>query len=541
MKKWRILIALVGLALVALPGCAAMDELVAHTAPLVAAARAMEAPSAATPTSSNTVDLTQGDVLDTLQARLEAIYEDVNPSVVSIDVVKQVEMQQMPNMPFFSPQMPETPETPYEQEGAGSGFVWDEDGYIVTNNHVVEGANKITVQFSDGTTAPAELVGADADSDLAVIRVDVVRRNLHPVQLADSAHVKVGQLAVAIGNPFGLENTLTVGFVSALGRSLPVKTETTLGASTYTIPEIIQTDAAINPGNSGGVLVNADGEVIGVPSAIVSSAGTSAGVGFAIPSNIVQKIVPQLIEEGRYVHAWLGISGTTVTSDIAKAMDLDENQHGALVIEVVAGGPAENAGLQGTERTVQVDGVDFPVGGDVIIAMDDASIQDFEDLVANLGRFAPDEEVVVTVLREGRELELDIILGARPGETSGTPSREEASAGPAALGITGMTLGPDIASVMGLPEDQEGVLVGEIQAGSAADRAGLMGSYKPATIDGQRFLIGGDVIVAWNRDPIATLEDLQDHIREAQAGDSVTLTVLRNGDQMRIDVTLGTR
>jgi S1-C subfamily serine protease len=224
--------------------------------------------------TSVTAELTQSDILDALQSQLSEIYQQVNPSVVSIRVSKMTSgTTQFPGFPFQSPQEPQG----RLQTGAGSGFVWDVNGHIVTNNHVVEGAEKITVQFSDGSTADAQIVGTDPDSDLAVIVVDVDSAKLHPVTVNDQNNVSVGQLAVAIGNPFGLDNTMTVGYVSAVGRSLPV--DQNGAGSSYTIPNIIQTDAPINPGNSGGVLVNSHGEVIGVPSAIISPVQASVGIG----------------------------------------------------------------------------------------------------------------------------------------------------------------------------------------------------------------------------------------------------------------------
>ncbi len=229
-----------------------------------------------------------GSVSD-LETTLEQIYSQVNPSVVAIDVVEGASTSSgFGQLPQGHPSVP---------SGAlGSGFVWDKDGHIVTNNHVVAGATKISVTFYDGTIVPATLVGTDPDSDLAVIKVNVPADQLTPVTLADSTQVKVGQLSVAIGNPFGNQNTMTVGFISALARSLPTtRADASSQTGSYTIPDIIQTDTAINPGNSGGVLTDDQGKVIGVTAAIDSQSGSSAGIGFAIPSVIVQKVVPQLI------------------------------------------------------------------------------------------------------------------------------------------------------------------------------------------------------------------------------------------------------
>ena len=203
----------------------------------------------------------------------------------------------------------------------GSGFVWDTQGHIITNNHVIEDADRIRVTFYDGTIAEATLIGADPDSDLAVIKVETDNIELRPVTVGDSRKLKVGQLTVAIGNPFGYQNTMTVGFISGLGRLLPA-TDNFLGTN-YNIPDIIQTDTSINPGNSGGVLLDSGGRLIGVTTAIATESGSSAGIGFAIPSAIVQQVVPSLISTGRYEHAWLGVSVLTLNPDLAEAMNLD--------------------------------------------------------------------------------------------------------------------------------------------------------------------------------------------------------------------------
>jgi len=356
--------------------------------------------------------LLQGDVLDVLQDTLGQIYDQVNPSVVNIQVTVQ-SSGQSGRMPSF-PGMPSLPqgETP-EQEALGSGFVWDTDGHIVTNNHVVEDATEVTVTFYDGTTVPAEVVGTDVNSDLAVIKVDVPADQLRPVEVADSTDIQVGRLAVAIGNPYGLEGTMTVGFVSALGRSLAVDAYNTAGS--YTIPDIIQTDAPINPGNSGGVLLDDQGRLIGVPTAIESTTGTNSGIGFAVPSAIVQKIVPALIDGGAVQYPWLGITGTTLTADLAEAMDLGRDQRGALVIEVTNGGPAEKAGLRGSDMQANLDGEQAEVGGDVIVAIEGQPVSEFDDLVSYLvGSASVGDEVTLTILRDGKEQTVEVTLGARP-------------------------------------------------------------------------------------------------------------------------------
>lgn len=541
---------LVILSLFALTGCGAIGQYLIENVPsLTGAAAAQEAAEVESPVrlstetdSASAATFTQGAVLDELQSTLSGIYEAVNPSVVSIQVTQRVSamMQEFP----FSGSMPQTEEQ--YQQGAGSGFVWDKQGHIVTNYHVIEDADKVRVLFPDGNNVLAEVVGTDPDSDLAVLKVDLPAAQLHPVAVADSEQVRVGQLAVAIGNPFGLENTMTVGFISAIGRSMPAQASSATGGS-YTIPDVIQTDAPINPGNSGGVLVNAKGEVVGVPSAIISPVQASAGIGFAIPSAIVQKVVPALIAEGNYTHAWLGISGTTLIPEVAQAMSLEENQRGALVITVQENGPAGKAGLRGSDGEITVDGQTLPTGGDIIIAIAGNTVNTFEDLVANLARFSAGETVTLTVMRNGALRELEVTLGERPTSTAivpVTPEQQEeprASQGTAWLGIMAMSMNSQLAEAMDLPADQQGVLVGQAQSGSPADKAGLRGSDKSVMLNGQEFAIGGDVIIAWNGEAIANMPELQARVRRAQPGDEVTLTILRNGRQQELVVALEAR
>ncbi len=343
------------------------------------------------------------------ESELESIYSNVNPSVVLINV-SATSTRGGSRSPFS-----QGPQQAPAQQALGSGFVWDTNGYIVTNNHVIDGATRITVTFADGTTMPAKLVGADPNSDLAVIQVQAPANSLHPVQVADSNQVKVGQFAIAIGNPFGEQNTMTTGIISAIGRSLPVDNGQALQGPTYTIPDVIQTDAPINPGNSGGVLLNAQGQLIGVTQSIESNSGSSSGIGFAIPSAIVQKVVPSLIKSGHYDHPYLGISGTTVTPDLAQAMGLNANQRGALVAQVTPGGPAEKAGLQGSTKQTTVNGVPVEVGGDVITAINGQPIKSFDDLVAYLASSTTVNQTVnLTVLRDGKEQTVTLTIGARP-------------------------------------------------------------------------------------------------------------------------------
>lgn len=339
------------------------------------------------------------------------LYERVSPSVVSIQAVKTVEGFEHPSLPEGIP-TPDFPDEFFRQEGEGSGFVVDTQGHIVTNNHVVADTSELLVTFFDGTLLTATIVGTDPDSDLAVIKVDAPSESLRPITWGNSDLVRVGQRAVAIGNPFGYENTLTSGIISGLSRSLPAITG-------YRIPEIIQTDAAINPGNSGGPLLNSQGEVVGVNSAIVPNFNelgerSFLGVGFAIPSNLAQRVVPVLIEQGEYNHPWIGFSGMDVRPEIAAAMDLP-GVKGALIIQVVPDSPAEKAGLRGGSREVQVMGQPLRVGGDVITRIDDYEVRRFDDVLSYLSRRGEvGQQVELTIIREGRTQTITVTLGERP-------------------------------------------------------------------------------------------------------------------------------
>lgn len=322
---------------------------------------------------------------------LRDLYNAASPGVVSI-YVSQTGVQ--------------------SQSGAGSGFIYDQQGHIVTNNHVVSGADLIVVDFANGFQSTAELVGTDKDSDLAVIKAEQLPDSAHPLPLGNVGDVEVGQWVVAIGNPFGLNTSMTLGITSAKGRAIPS------GTTPFSIPEAIQVDAAVNPGNSGGPLLSMDGKVIGV-NAQIASGGTraNAGVAFAIPVSIVKQVVPTLIAEGEYQWPWLGISGTGVDLFIQEANDLEE-QKGAYVVEVVPDSPAADAGLQGSKSAATVSGVDVPVGGDVIIGINGEPIRNFNDLLINIANNEIDAQLDLTVIRDGEEVELTVVLKPRPEDES---------------------------------------------------------------------------------------------------------------------------
>mgnify|MGYP001187547261 CR=1 FL=1 len=487
-------------------------------------------------------------LLSAYEGALAQIYGTVNPSVVNIRVLTHATGSSFTH-PFGEGegQMPSPDQMPFAQ-AQGSGFIWDNQGHIVTNNHVVDGAEKIEVAFSDGATYPAELVGTDPDSDLAVIKVDVDASRLQPIQLADSNEVKVGEIAIAIGNPYGLNGTMTVGIISAVGRTTPGG-KSSMGAPSFSIPDVIQTDAPINPGNSGGPLVDDQGRVIGVTYMIESSSGANSGVGFVIPSSLVARVVPSLILNGRYEHPYLGISGMTLTPAVAEALKLDALQRGALVGEVAPGGPAEKAGLKASHQTATVDGQEIEVGGDVIIAIDGTPVNGMDDLISYLSNSTTvGQKVTLTVLRGGKETNVDVTLQARPKQQAAAapelnipgPSQAQPSNRPW-IGITAGRLVPQIAAAMGLPEDQQGVLVEQVASGSPAAEAGLLGSGESTTINGQPVMIGGDVIVAIDGKAIDSMEDLGALLDNYKPGDKVTLTVLRDGKQIEVELTLGAR
>jgi S1-C subfamily serine protease len=292
----------------------------------------------------------------------------------------------------------------------GSGFIIDQEGYIVTNNHVTEAApaNQLRVVLADESSVPAQLVGSDPGSDLALLQVDLPPERLTVVELGNSSDLRVGQRAIAIGNPFGLERTITVGIISSVGRTLERED------SEFRIAQVIQTDAAINPGNSGGPLLDSRGKVIGVNTAIRSLTGVSSGVGFAVPVDIVKRVVLELTEYGRYRHTWVGIYGSTITPEMVEAMDLPV-ETGILVAEVTPNGPASKTNLRGGDRTVIVGGIRMWAGGDIITAVNDISVRKFDDLINYLAtETSVGDEITLQVIRDGQELDIVVTLEERP-------------------------------------------------------------------------------------------------------------------------------
>jgi len=292
--------------------------------------------------------------------------------------------------------------------GTGSGFVYDKEGRIITNNHVVKDATRIEVYFLNGRVTEATLVGTDPYSDMAIIDVNIPSEDLVPVRLGKSSDLLVGEYVVAIGNPFGLANTMTMGIVSALGRQ-------SSAPGNYVIVDVIQTDAAINPGNSGGPLLNLRGEVMGMNTWILSDTGQFSGIGFAVPSDTILREIGSIIDTGTYQHPWIGVTGRQVTPALAEAMNMDRDTRGTLVVSLTTDGPAAAAGLIGGSRQVTVDGVVISVGGDVIIGADARAMNSFYDLIYYVeSNKRPGDVVRLTIIRGGELVEVDLTLGVRP-------------------------------------------------------------------------------------------------------------------------------
>jgi len=339
-------------------------------------------------TSNGHSATTLGDVLSSSKSNLSLVelFEKSEEGVVKIQVERDGQ----------------------NRSSQGSGFVYDNLGHIITNAHVVDGATKATVTFLDGSQYDAEIIGKDKFTDIAVIKVNEKPRLLHPLQIGDSSQLRVGEQVAAIGNPFGLSGSMTSGIVSQMGRLLPSQD------SGFSIPDVIQTDAAINPGNSGGPLLNLRGEVIGINTAIQSISGANTGVGFAIPSNTAIKIVPSLIEDGEYHHPWIGISGRDIDPDLARVLELKDAK-GFLIITVVDGSPADKAGLKGMTATQVIGGKEYPADGDIIISVDDKEVRKISDILIHLQREkSVGDTMVLGVLRDGEFMHISLELVERP-------------------------------------------------------------------------------------------------------------------------------
>ncbi|MGH9952340.1 MAG: trypsin-like peptidase domain-containing protein, partial [Nitrososphaeraceae archaeon] len=459
----------------------------------------------------------------------------------------------------------------------GSGFVYDKEGHIITNYHVISGIgqraggmtgsengndNEFTITFLNGSVYDARVIGTDADSDLAVLKItdDISMAELIPLPIGNSSEIEVGQPVVAIGNPFGLSGSMTEGIISGLGRLLTPQPPLPLPGEegpfipfqydippTFSIPNIIQTDAAINPGNSGGPLLNIRGEVIGVNTAIFSNTGLYSGVGFAVPSNMVKKVVPSLISTGSYDHPYLGIAGTDLTSDISEGIGLPSNITGGfLITQVTEGSPADQAGLRGGDVLTSINGRQIELGGDIITGVDNVPVRKIDDLISYLEREkSVGDTVNLTIFRDGKKQQIDVTLAARPSERGEEEvqlqqrQRQQQQAERPSLGITGINITPGIAQSMNLTNIRNGFLVVDVASGGPADKADIRGGYRVAQFNGSQIELGGDVIIGIDNGDVQSIEDIQSYLNTKEVGESVELTIIRDDQQLRISVNLG--
>lgn len=374
------------------------------TLPPPQAVEAEAEPAVEEPAQSGTpVTTLPADALAVVVAHNEVmtgIYEQTIPSVVGLRVIKSISI---------GGAAPGMPQGDFLSRASGSGFVWDDEGHIVTNKHVIDGAERIIVVLSDGSQTDAELVGDDPDSDLAVIRITDDSVRPPSIALGDSDSIKPGQLAVAIGDPFSRGFSMTSGIISAVGRTINPTD------SNFSVPRVVQHDAATNPGNSGGPLLNAYGEVVGINTQIISETGGFSGVGLAVPVNLAKLVAPSLIANGRYEYPFIGIRGVSVSPDIAMAMELPADTRGALVLAVGSGTAAEEAGLRASDQLMTISGAELPIGGDIITAMDGTPMMGMDDVVAyTVEHTQPGDTVEFTVIRDGEEIQMEVTMGARP-------------------------------------------------------------------------------------------------------------------------------
>ena len=421
--------------------------------------------------------------------------EKMSPTVVNVKVTKIEKAgfrgSHLPDGNFgdfferFFKEMPQMPDT-YKNKGAGSGVIISKDGTILTNNHVVEGASEVTITLADKKEYAAKIVGRDPKTDLAVLKIEA-NQSFPAAVLGNSEQLKVGDWVVAIGNPFGLNHTVTSGIVSAKGR--------VIGAGPY--DDFIQTDASINPGNSGGPLFNMKGEVVGINTAIIPQ---GQGIGFAIPVNTAKPLIPQLVAKGEVTRGYLGVSIQNITPDLAKAMDVKDSD-GALVADVSPGSPAEAGGI---------------ARGDVIIAFDGKAVKDSHDLPAMVAATPVDEEVTVKVLRDGKERQLSVKVGKLPSEQAKLDKAAQPAKGK--WGLQLYDLSPQIAQQFGLQTDQGVVVVG-VEPGSPAHEAGIR---------------QGDVIVEVNRQTVNSVNDVKENINQSKNKDHLLLLVQRDNGKLYV-------
>ncbi len=428
-----------------------------------------------------------------------SLSKGAKPAVVNISTSRRPPGRAIPDLEgrpgerspedFFKRFFEEAPRRPVR--AVGSGFILSADGYIVTNNHVVEDATGIQVKLADGRELAAKVVGRDPKTDLALLKVEAT--GLPVVPVGDSNALQVGEPVMAIGNPFGLEQTVTTGIVSATGR--------VIGSGPY--DNFIQTDASINPGNSGGPLINARGEVIGINTAIFSQRGGSVGIGFAVPSSLAKSVITQLVEHGRVERGWLGVSVQPLTKELAKGFKRNDAA-GALVASVVAGSPAERAGVK---------------PGDIIVEFAGKKLAKSGDLPSLVAEARVGNDVPVVVVREGKEVRLTARIARLEEEEAAKVADVEVD-GKNTLGLSVQPLTPPMASELGL-QVREGVLVRDVAAGSRAGEAGIR---------------AGDVIVEVNRQPVRTVEELKTHIDNQIKGAPTVLLIRREGGTMYVAI-----
>ena len=352
--------------------------------------------------SVNNTNMSQTEVnsntslLEAREQHLSNLYDSSLSSIVHIKVIQTV-----PSMGFFSQNQ--------SRRSNGSGFVWDKLGHIVTNYHVVANVDNVEVQFSDGSEFLAKVVGLDPNSDLAVIKLETNDLSFTPLNLGNSNEVNVGNYTFAIGSPFGQEFSMTSGIVSAIKRTVPSQN------STFTIPNVIQTDAAINPGNSGGPLLDMNGKVIGINSQIITQNGGNAGIGFAVPVNTAKAIVPTLIKGEKFLYPWIGISGMNLSKNHKKALEIEENMDGIMIVDVMIGGPAEKSDLKGYQETISDNYNSYPSGGDIILSINEIPISSMNELSSVLfENHSSGETISLSILRDLEKIKVDLELEPRP-------------------------------------------------------------------------------------------------------------------------------
>jgi len=430
-----------------------------------------------------------------------SLAEQLKPAVVNIGTAKTVKpkapMYPGPQGPggdmfeeFFERFFRNAPQSPHKQRSLGSGFIISQDGYILTNDHVVDGADEIKVKLSDGREFTGEIRGLDPKLDLALIKIDA-GEDLPVARLGDSEEIKVGEWVMAIGNPFGLEQTVTVGIVSAKGR--------VIGAGPY--DDFIQTDASINPGNSGGPLFNMQGEVIGINTAIVAQ---GQGIGFAIPVNMAKQIIPQLRDEGRVTRGWLGVTVQALNKELAESFDLDTT-HGALVNEVIKDSPADKAGLK---------------RGDIIVEYDGKQVDELNDLPRLVAATPVDETVKVKVFRDGKELTIKVKIGRLDDGEVALAADDEETGG--ALGLTVANVTPELAERYSLESDQ-GILITKIDPEGPAAEANLR---------------VGDLVVEADGKEVGSVKEFEELVGKMKSGKVLRLLIQRRATLLYTTVTL---